>query len=163
MMWIRKGAARTPLVCVHPGDGSARSYRRLVAQLEPDQPVLAFEWPGPHDGAVPTAAAMAERYLAELRRAQPHGPYRLFGRGGGSGIATEMAHRLVTAGDKVTFMLLDPGLDAHTRAEGWNELALIRRLEHLLHQVARGGPAAGPPPVRQEILRPARAPGRRRR
>jgi thioesterase domain-containing protein/aryl carrier-like protein len=151
LMWIRKEGTRTPLVCVHPGGGSAHWYLRLAPHLDPDQPVIAFEWPGPHD-AVPTAAAMAERYLAELREAQPEGPYRLFSWCGGSGIATEMAHRLVTAGEDVTFMLLDPGLDAHTRTEGWQELALIRRLEQLLNEVVQGGAAADTPPVRQEIL-----------
>ncbi|MGC5330357.1 amino acid adenylation domain-containing protein [Micromonospora sp. DT62] len=153
MMWLRRGGdGRPPLFCVHPGGGSAHWYLRLAPHLHPDQPVAAFEWPGPHPGGTPTTAQMAERYGDELRRAQPHGPYRLFSWCGGSGIASEMAHRLVEDGHEVTLILLDPGLDIHTRADAWRELTLIRRLELLLHEVGAGGDEADTPQRRREIL-----------
>ncbi|GHF91130.1 non-ribosomal peptide synthetase [Kitasatospora xanthocidica] len=153
LVWIREGGTGTPLFCVHPGGGSAHWYLRLAPHLDPDLPVAAFEWPGPHDSpTAPGAEEMAERYLAELRRAQPAGPYRLFSWCGGSGIASELAHRLADAGEEVTFLLLDPGLDAHRRAEGWREFALIQRLEQLTAELARGGAAADTPARRQEIL-----------
>ncbi|MEU8926282.1 amino acid adenylation domain-containing protein [Kitasatospora sp. NPDC048545] len=153
LVWIREGGTRNPLFCVHPGGGSAHWYLRLAPHLDPDLPVAAFEWPGPHDSATaPGAEEMAGRYLAELRRAQPAGPYRLFSWCGGSGIASELAHRLAEAGEEVTFLLLDPGLDAHRRAEGWREFALIRRLEQLTSELARGGAAADTPARRQEVL-----------
>ncbi|MCX4388038.1 amino acid adenylation domain-containing protein [Micromonospora peucetia] len=153
MMWLRRGGdGRPPLFCVHPGGGSAHWYLRLAPHLHPDQPVAAFEWPGPHPAGTPTTAQMAERYDDELRRAQPHGPYRLFSWCGGSGIASEMAHRLVEDGHEVTLILLDPGLDIHTRADAWNELGLIRRLELLLHEVDTGGDEADTPERRREIL-----------
>ncbi|RLK09870.1 amino acid adenylation domain-containing protein [Micromonospora sp. M71_S20] len=153
MMWLRRdGDGRPPLFCVHPGGGSAHWYLRLAPHLPPGQPVAAFEWPGPHPEGTPTTAQMAERYGDELRRAQPHGPYRLFSWCGGSGIASEMAHRLVEDGHEVTLILLDPGLDIHTRADAWNELALIRRLELLLAEVGTGGDEADTPERRREIL-----------
>ncbi|MFF2063026.1 amino acid adenylation domain-containing protein [Streptomyces sp. NPDC058200] len=153
MLWIRKEGSRTPLFFVHPGGGSAHWYLRLAPHLPADRPVAAFEWPGPHASAAPpTAEEMAERYLTELRGAQARGPYVLFSWCGGSGIASEMARQLVSEGEEVTFMLLDPGLDAHERAEGWRELALIRRLERLVNEVDQGGTAANTPERRQEIL-----------
>ncbi|MFC5286434.1 amino acid adenylation domain-containing protein [Actinokineospora guangxiensis] len=152
LLWIRQGGTGTPLVCVHPGGGSAHWYSRLAPHIPEHVPVLAFEWPGPHPGAVPTAEVMADRYLAELRAAQPHGPYRLFSWCGGSGIATEMAHRLVNEGEQVTFMLLDPGLDVHTRPAGWSEFALIKRLDDLVTAIADGGPEQNTPARREEIL-----------
>ncbi|MFF3753077.1 amino acid adenylation domain-containing protein [Streptomyces sp. NPDC002018] len=153
MLWIREEGSGRPLFFVHPGGGSAHWYLRLAPHLRTGRPVAAFEWPGPHASAAPpTAEEMAERYLTELRVLQPVGPYVLFSWCGGSGIASEMAHRLVSAGEEVTFMLLDPGLDAHERAEGWRELALIRRLERLVDQVARGGAEADTPERRAEIL-----------
>ncbi|NYT94925.1 non-ribosomal peptide synthetase [Salinispora sp. H7-4] len=150
MMWLRRSGSATPLFCVHPGGGSAHWYLRLVPHLTPDIPVAAFEWPATHN-EVPTAEQMAERYLAELRAAQPRGPYRLFSWCGGSSIATEMARRLTEAGETVTFMLLDPGLDAHTRAEGWQELNYIRRLETLVEQIV-ADPRADTAERRTEIL-----------
>ncbi|MET8150672.1 amino acid adenylation domain-containing protein [Actinoplanes sp. NPDC049668] len=147
LMWLRPGAARVPLFCVHPGGGSAHWYLRLLPYLDPEQPVAAFEWPGAHSDGSPSTESMAERYLAELRDARPHGPYRIFSWCGGSGIATEMAHRLADEGERVTLMLLDPALDMHTRADGWSELALMQRLETLL-----ADPAAETLPLREEIL-----------
>ncbi|WP_405987096.1 amino acid adenylation domain-containing protein [Streptomyces sp. NBC_00872] len=153
MLWIREKGNGSPLFFVHPGGGSAHWYLRLAPHLRTERPVAAFEWPGPHTSASPpTAEEMAERYLTELRALQPAGPYVLFSWCGGSGIASEMASRLVGAGEEVTFMLLDPGLDAHERAEGWRELALIRRLERLVDEVARGGADADTPERRAEIL-----------
>ncbi|MEH1099580.1 amino acid adenylation domain-containing protein [Micromonospora sp. CPCC 205561] len=153
MMWLRRGGdGRPPLFCVHPGGGSAHWYLRLAPHLHPEQPVAAFEWPGPHPQGTPTTAEMARRYADELRRAQPHGPYRLFSWCGGSGIASEMAHLLVEDGHEVTLILLDPGLDIHTRADAWSELALIRRLELLLEEVSTGGDEADTPERRREIL-----------
>ena len=148
MMWIRHAGTRTPLFCVHPGGGSAHWYLRLAEHLDADQPVAAFEWPGPHDEPV-GAEHMAQRYVAELRAAQPSGPYRLLSWCGGSGIATEMVRRLRADGDEVTFLLLDPVLDAYRRSDAWSELALIRRLEQLLDDVAANG---GGPTDRTEIL-----------
>ncbi|MFG1678319.1 amino acid adenylation domain-containing protein [Micromonospora sp. NPDC049282] len=152
LLWLRAEGSRTPLFCVHPGGGSAHWYLRLVPHLHPEQPVAAFEWPGPHPQGTPGTEQIAERYLAELRRARPHGPYLLFSWCGGSGIATEMAHRLTDAGERVTLMLLDPGLDMHSRADGWNELGLMRRLEKLLDEVVSGGATADTPRRRAEIL-----------
>ncbi|MFG1891267.1 amino acid adenylation domain-containing protein [Micromonospora sp. NPDC049051] len=153
MMWLRRdGDGRPPLFCVHPGGGSAHWYLRLAPHLHPGQPVAAFEWPGPHPEGTPTTAEIARRYGDELRRAQPHGPYRLFSWCGGSGIASEMAHRLVEDGHEVTLILLDPGLDIHTRADAWRELDLIRRLESLLHEAEIGGDGADTPERRREIL-----------
>ncbi|GAA4671143.1 amino acid adenylation domain-containing protein [Phytohabitans rumicis] len=153
MMWLRsEGDGRPPLFCVHPGGGSAHWYLRLAPHLHPDQPVAAFEWPGPHPNGTPTTAEMAERYDNELRQAQPHGPYRLFSWCGGSGIASEIAHRLVADGHDVTLILLDPGLDIHSRTDAWRELGLIRRLEYLLEEVSAGGDEADTPERRREIL-----------
>lgn len=58
-----------------------------------------------------------------------------------------MAHLLRTAGEEVTLILLDPGLDVHTRTEGWSEFGLIKRLEELLTS-----PDPDLPEKRTEIL-----------
>ncbi|MFI9275592.1 amino acid adenylation domain-containing protein [Kitasatospora sp. NPDC052896] len=153
LLWLRREGSRTPLFCVHPGGGSAHWYLRLAPHLAVDRPVAAFEWPGPHTApTAPSAEEMAERYLAELREAQPSGPYLLFSWCGGSGIATELANRLTAAGEQVTFLLLDPGVDMHQRAESWRELGKIRRLEQLVAEIAEQGAAADTPDRRREIL-----------
>ena len=117
----------------------------------------------------PFACAMisAERYLEEVRRVQPHGPYHLAGWSAGGVTAVEMAHRLRAAGEEVAFVgLLDsspPNAEAEipdpvqmylrlaaglTGAEGavmealgteLEELPIGERLEHLARWLATHG------------------------
>lgn len=154
LVWLRREGTRPPLFCVHPGGGSAHWYRPLVRYLDPDQPVAAFAWPGlqAEHGPVPSTERMAERYLAELRAETPHGPYRLFGWCGGSGIASEMAHRLTAEGEEVTFILLDPGLDNHERIELWREYWLIESCVAKLTELAAAPPEQDTAALRAEAL-----------
>jgi thioesterase domain-containing protein len=50
--------------------------------------------------------AMAQRYLPEIRRVQPRGPYRLAGGSMGGVIAFEIASRLMDAGETVDLLAL---------------------------------------------------------
>ncbi|WP_258575476.1 thioesterase domain-containing protein, partial [Streptomyces shenzhenensis] len=154
LVWLRREGTRPPLFCVHPGGGSAHWYRPLVPYLHPDQPVAAFGWPGlqAEHGPVPSTEQMAERYLAELRAEAPHGPYRLFGWCGGSGIASEMAHRLTAEGEEVTFILLDPGLDNHERIELWREYWLIESCVAKLTELAAAPSGQDTSALRAEAL-----------
>lgn len=156
LMWLRREGGQAPLFCVHPGGGSAHWYRRLVPHLDEDLPVAALEWPGLQSGPgrpVPTAAEMAGRYLAEIRQARPHGPYRLLGWCGGSGITAEMADRLKADGEEVTFILLDPGLDSHERQGLWEEFRLIESCTAKLEELAAAGPDDDTGRLRGEILK----------
>ncbi|MEU3521413.1 amino acid adenylation domain-containing protein [Streptomyces sp. NPDC006654] len=154
LVWLRREGTRPPLFCVHPGGGSAHWYRPLVPYLDSDQPVAAFGWPGlqAEHGRVPSTEQMAERYLAELRAEAPHGPYRLFGWCGGSGIASEMAHRLTAEGEEVTFILLDPGLDNHERIELWREYWLIESCVAKLTELAAAPSGQDTSALRAEAL-----------
>ncbi|MEU6587797.1 amino acid adenylation domain-containing protein [Streptomyces sp. NPDC046881] len=154
LVWLRREGTRPPLFCVHPGGGSAHWYRPLVPYLDPDQPVAAFAWPGlqAEHGPVPSTEQMAERYLAELRAEAPHGPYRLFGWCGGSGIASELAHRLTAEGEEVTFVLLDPGLDNHERVELWREYGLIESCVAKLTELAAAPHGQDTSQLRAETL-----------
>ncbi|MFC5289945.1 amino acid adenylation domain-containing protein [Actinokineospora guangxiensis] len=129
VFWLNRKGEQTPLVCVHPGGGSAHWYELLAAHLDPDLPVLAIEWPNlhRHNGKVPTTEEMAARYVAELREEQPHGPYRVFSWCGGSGVGTEMARLLQDAGEEVTLILMDPAVDASEKKHLRNEFSLIQR------------------------------------
>jgi thioesterase domain-containing protein len=72
--------------------------------------VYALQAAGVSDGREPLRSVnlMAERYLEEVRRVQPHGPYHLAGWSAGGVTAVEMAHRLRAAGEEVAFVgLLD--------------------------------------------------------
>jgi thioesterase domain-containing protein len=158
-----------PLFCLHAAGGTVFRYRELAARLGPARPVYALQAAGVSDGHEPLRSVdlMAERYLEEVRRVQPHGPYHLAGWSAGGVTAVEMAHRLLAAGEEVAFVgLLDsspPNAEAEIRdpvgmylrlaagltgAEGavldelgkeLEELAIADRLEHLSRWLARHG------------------------
>jgi thioesterase domain-containing protein/acyl carrier protein len=143
LLWLARRGTGTPLFCLHPGGGAARWYLDLADALAPDRPVAAFEWPGLHGdfGPAGSIAQIATGYLAELKAAQPNGPYHLLGWCGSSGIALEMARRLHAAGDQPRLILLDPVVDTMARdnAALLANVAVFRRAEELfgsLHEVA---------------------------
>ncbi|HEY3872695.1 MAG TPA: amino acid adenylation domain-containing protein [Actinocrinis sp.] len=154
LLWLNRAGDRVPLVCVHPGGGSAHWYQRLVAHLDPDLPVVAFEWPGLQRpaGSVPSTEDMAARYVAELREAVPRGPYRIFSWCGGSGVASEIVHRLAADGEDVTFILLDPALDAAGKEHLWSEFALIKQCVVNLEGLAAAPPDRDTSQLRGETL-----------
>ena len=154
LLWLNRSGDRVPLVCVHPGGGSAHWYQRLVAHLDRDLPVIAFEWPGLQRpaGPVPSAEDMAARYVAELREAVPRGPYRIFSWCGGSGVASEMVHQLTADGERVTFILLDPALDPAEKKHLWREFALIKQCVVNLEQLAAAPPDQDTSQLRGETL-----------
>ncbi|MFD2762593.1 non-ribosomal peptide synthetase [Micromonospora eburnea] len=152
LLWLNRAGERAPLVCIHPGGGSAHWYQRLVVHLDPDLPVIAFEWPGVQGGQVPATAEMAARYVAELREAVPHGPYRIFSWCGGSGVASEVVHRLAADGEDVTFILLDPALDASEKQHLWDEFGLIKKCVANLEALAGAAPEEDTSTLRRETI-----------
>ncbi|MEM7584449.1 MAG: amino acid adenylation domain-containing protein, partial [Acidobacteriota bacterium] len=101
-----------PFICVHPAGGMLFGYRDLAQRLELPGDFYGIQDPG-LESPEPTALsveAMAERYLEDLRRVWPTGPYRLGGWSMGAMIAYEMACRLRSAGEEVAFLgLIDGG------------------------------------------------------
>ena len=102
---LRRGGKRTPVFLVHGHWGNVLFYRELAQRLGPEQPVYALQSVG-LDGSAPleTVEAMAARYIEEIRRVQPLGPYILGGYCVGAYIALEMACRLEWEGKPVLFV-----------------------------------------------------------
>jgi thioesterase domain-containing protein len=93
---------------VTAGDGNAVGFGALSRRLDPEQPFYALQPPG-LDGRsrVPgSVEEMAERYLREIRRVAPHGPYLLGGRCLGTKVALELAQRLRAAGEEVPLLAI---------------------------------------------------------
>lgn len=104
---LKPTGTRPPLFAVAAGDGNIVGFGPLARNLPPDQPFYALQ-PTGLDGRRPLDTGieqMAERYLAALRRVQPHGPYLLAGRCNGATVAFEMAQRLRAAGEEVPLLV----------------------------------------------------------
>ncbi len=108
MMAVRSGGSLPPLYFLH-GDfhgGGLYSFP-LARHLGSDQPVYALPPLGLNGEAVPPSLPeIAARHLADVRRFQPNGPYRLGGYCNGGLIAYEMARLLEAQGESVEALIL---------------------------------------------------------
>jgi amino acid adenylation domain-containing protein len=104
---ISPSGSRTPLFLVHGGAGTILLFQPLAQRLGPDQPVYGLQAVGlyGHDTPQQSVPAMAERYIAEIRVLQPHGPYRIGGYCFGALVAYEMARQLALIGETTDVLL----------------------------------------------------------
>ncbi|WP_280363071.1 non-ribosomal peptide synthase/polyketide synthase [Nocardia wallacei] len=105
---LRAEGSAPPLFCVHSVTGVAWTYAGLLAHLDPEQPVYGLQLPhltGDGEG-LDTVEALAARYVAEIRRIQPDGPYQLLGWSLGGLVAYEIAGLLRRAGAQVALLAM---------------------------------------------------------
>jgi thioesterase domain-containing protein/acyl carrier protein len=104
---IQEGDAGRPVLYVtHDLLGSVFRYGNLAEALGPDHTVRGFESPALTGERFPFTRieTLALRYVTELQRDQPHGPYHLLGYSFGGILAFEMARQLRRAGEEVALL-----------------------------------------------------------
>jgi thioesterase domain-containing protein len=109
---IRADGTGDPVFFVHPGIGLSWCYAGFGRHL-PDVPLYGIQARALNGLPVADLAEMAADYLDQVRKIQPHGPYRLVGWSFGGNVAHEMAARLTTAGERVGLLAL---IDAYPYA-----------------------------------------------
>ncbi|MFJ6135259.1 amino acid adenylation domain-containing protein [Kitasatospora sp. NPDC092286] len=131
------GTGPRPLFCVHPATGLAWSYAALAERLPAEVAVYGLQAPGLAAGTeLPKDLdEMLDRMLAEIRRVQPAGPYRLLGWSLGGTIAHALAGRLQADGAGTELLCL---VDAYPNEvwpypsfatpEQWDEFSLLATL-----------------------------------
>jgi thioesterase domain-containing protein/acyl carrier protein len=105
---IQPEGSRPPFFCVHGVGGNVVGFRDLARHLGADQPFYALQ-PQGLDGkreCLTSIPEMAERYLQEIRRVQPEGPYRIGGYSFGGLVAYEMAQQLEARREEVALLAL---------------------------------------------------------
>jgi thioesterase domain-containing protein len=145
---IQPAGTKPALFMVHGvGGGMFWGYSNLARELGTDQPVYAFKSRG-MDGLEEFTRIedMAANYVADLRKFQPEGPYRLGGYCFGGNVAYEMARQLRAQGQEVRLLFLMncwPNNSSYTRLSFtplffakafWNFLI---RLDHQIRWGAR--------------------------
>lgn len=113
---LRRSGTQPPLFCVHPVAGVGWTYSALVSRLGAEYPIYALQARGlARDEVFPASVEeMATDYVAEIRRVQPVGPYRLLGWSFGGLVAHAMATRLQDQGYEVDLLAL---MDSYVRAD----------------------------------------------
>jgi iterative type I PKS product template protein len=107
---ILQGTPRTAtsMLFIFPdGGGSATSYMD-IPRLSPSLCVYGLNSPymkTPHEWTEPLEA-IAARYIDEIQRRQPHGPYNVAGWSAGGVIAYEGTRQLIARGEKVARLVL---------------------------------------------------------
>jgi len=102
----------TPVFCFHWGAGNVRFLAEVVDSFRGDRPVFGLESVGMWSRERPALSIveMSTRYLAEIRAAQPHGPYLLVGPCAGGRIAYEIGRQLERTGATVGLLALVNGM-----------------------------------------------------
>ncbi|MFT4043081.1 MAG: amino acid adenylation domain-containing protein [Gordonia sp. (in: high G+C Gram-positive bacteria)] len=103
---IRPAGHKIPLFCIHPAVGLAWAYAGLARHVDADTPLYGLQVPGIADDAesidaFPTLDMLAERYLGEIRKVVPAGPFHLLGWSLGGVIAQAIAAQLAAAGEQI--------------------------------------------------------------
>ncbi|MCU1261291.1 MAG: amino acid adenylation domain protein [Bryobacterales bacterium] len=129
--------AQLPLFCIHPIIGVSMGFSGLLRHLDPTIPVYGLQSRGLRGGgSLPgSVEEIAADYLAQIRRIQPEGPYRLIGRSLGGLIAHSIAGQMRSQGLKVEMLamidsyLFTSGEFAQTRTEADEVVAALRFLD----------------------------------
>jgi amino acid adenylation domain-containing protein len=105
---IQPHGLKRPFFAIHGRDGNVLFYRKLAQYLGKEQPFYALQSQG-LDGKpmVRTSVeAMADYYLEEIRKVQPHGPYLLGGYSFGGVAAYEIAQKIRASGEEIAVLAL---------------------------------------------------------
>lgn len=100
--------SRTPLFLITGAGAPALSFLATVQAMSGDRPVYALQAHGMESRGLPdrTVAKMADRYIREIRKVRPHGPYVLGGYSHGGFVTLEIANRLHTEGEIVEHVVI---------------------------------------------------------
>ncbi|MHB8384300.1 MAG: thioesterase domain-containing protein [Candidatus Binataceae bacterium] len=99
---IRSEGSTPPLFLVHGVGGRVLGFYALTRHLEPDQRVYGIEYViSDSEPAMLSLEDLAARYIGELRKVQPEGPYYFLGYSFGGMLVFEMAQQLNAMGQTV--------------------------------------------------------------
>jgi acyl-CoA synthetase (AMP-forming)/AMP-acid ligase II/thioesterase domain-containing protein len=108
--------SKTPLFCVHPGNGEIFSLVNVAKYFLNDRPFYALRAPGFNHGEAyfTTFEEMVSTYIDAILKRQPQGPYAIAGYSFGCSISFEIARELEARGHSVAFL---GSIDAVPRIE----------------------------------------------
>jgi amino acid adenylation domain-containing protein len=126
-----------PVFCVHGYGNEVLWLSGMSRELGADQPFYGLQPQGLDGRTEPLRLIedMAARYVVEVRRVLPHGPYYLLGYSLGGVVALEMARQLEGGGEGVAFLgMIDSGFPGVYHP---TQIPLLLRLK--LHAMAMAG------------------------
>lgn len=117
---LRSSGSRPPVFLIHAGALNILMYKSLIQFFDKDQPVYGIKGLG-LDGDLTdleSIQSIAQRYITEICKIQPKGPYMIIGYSLGGMIGWEIAKQLLSIGETVAMLgILDTNAftgDKHT-------------------------------------------------
>lgn len=106
---------KTPLFCVHPGNGEVFVLVNLAKYFLQDRPFYALRPRGFNEGEAhfTSIEEMVASYVEAILKRQPQGPYAIAGYSLGAQIAFEIARKLEALGHEVRFLASIDGRPLH--------------------------------------------------
>ena len=138
---------------IFPGiNGVPSTYADLASRLGHERPVYAFHLIGSLNECEPVrqVGRLAQLYAAEIRSAQPRGPYLLFGYSFGGVLAFEVARELLSHSERVGLVamadcpapgypkLAHPLVRAKLHAENLLKLSMPERIAYVQERLGNG-------------------------
>jgi amino acid adenylation domain-containing protein len=115
---INSSGSKTPFFCMHGAGGGINNYFNLSRRLGEDYPFYGLEHtPGEEEPEITSLEETANKYLQEIRKVQPNGPYLLGGHCYGGVLAFEMAQQLQRQGETVDLLVVIDAILSKTRIE----------------------------------------------
>ena len=114
VMEFSPGGDLPPLFCIHAADGYALIFNPLVKRLSDRFPIYGIQSPALFGEPVESIEALASRYVEDILRVQPEGPYLLAGYCMGGTIAYEIGRQLLAAGHDVPTVVCIETYNWHT-------------------------------------------------
>ncbi len=130
LVTIETRGERSPLFCIHAVDGDVFSYRKLAMYMNKERPIYGFWFNKFAEGIKHPVeiSDLARRYINEMRRVQPTGPYFLAGHSLGGLIAYEMSRQLHLQKQQVALLAM---IDTWTKHKKQRKKLLERMSDSL--------------------------------
>lgn len=134
---LKEGAKKPPLFVIHPNTGTLFEYNDIVRCLNPGRTVYGIQAIG-MDGVqepLDSIEDMARRYIEEMLKVSPKGPYHLLGYSAAGTIAFEIARQLDASGHEIGLL----GMLDHMAPRYRHDRFILNRvvLKKTLHNMIR--------------------------
>src|SRR5262249_22545107 len=105
---LKASGSQLPFFAIPGTVAHPLAFYHLAHFCEPEQPFFGLIYPEQRpERPYPTRIeGLAECFLADIRRIQPQGPYRLGGHSFGGVVAFEVAQQLIALGQEVSLLVL---------------------------------------------------------
>jgi amino acid adenylation domain-containing protein len=119
---INSSGDKIPFFCIHGAGGNISPYFKLSRILGEEYPFYGLEHgPDPEQPKIISVEETASRYLQEIRKVQPNGPYLLGGHCYGGVLAFEMAQQLQKQGQTVGLVAIIDAILPETTIESTDD------------------------------------------